>query len=124
MVRVSGVRLGGRDAPEGRDVGDVAQLGERLPCTEKVTGSSPVVSTNQQSQGGPSPVAGSGFGAGTRSAAEVLLVLASSPERSTGRSGSVYLDNCIASVWRRDASRVDGPASRRDVRLKLSDLHG
>jgi hypothetical protein len=25
--------------------GDVAQLGERLPCTEKVTGSSPVVST-------------------------------------------------------------------------------
>lgn len=25
--------------------GDVAQLGERLPCTEEVTGSSPVVST-------------------------------------------------------------------------------
>lgn len=26
-------------------IGDVAQLGERLPCTEEVTGSSPVVST-------------------------------------------------------------------------------
>jgi hypothetical protein len=30
-------------------IGDVAQLGERLPCTEKVTGSSPVVSTNIRS---------------------------------------------------------------------------
>jgi hypothetical protein len=29
-------------------IGDVAQLGERLPCTEKVTGSSPVVSTRHR----------------------------------------------------------------------------
>lgn len=42
----AGCGFEGRDAPGRRDVGDVAQLGERLPCTEKVTGSSPVVSTN------------------------------------------------------------------------------
>jgi hypothetical protein len=42
----AGYGFEGRDAPGRADVGDVAQLGERLPCTEKVTGSSPVVSTN------------------------------------------------------------------------------
>ena len=28
--------------------GDVAQLGERLPCTEEVSGSSPLISTRMQ----------------------------------------------------------------------------
>ena len=28
-----------------REYGDIAQLGERLPCTQEVTGSSPVIST-------------------------------------------------------------------------------
>ena len=29
-----------------REFGDIAQLGERLPCTQEVTGSIPVISTN------------------------------------------------------------------------------
>ncbi len=28
-----------------REFGDIAQLGERLPCTQEVTGSIPVIST-------------------------------------------------------------------------------
>jgi hypothetical protein len=46
-----GTRPRGTGAGEragGRGDGDVAQLGERLPCTEEVTGSSPVVSTSTQ----------------------------------------------------------------------------
>ena len=97
------------ETPDGS--GDVAQLGERLPCTEKVTGSSPVVSTRSR-RTGVSPAArrrrlrsrGSGLGAGTRSRTDVFLVLASSLERRTRRSGHVYLDNCIASARRCSAS--------------------
>ena len=43
--------------------GDVAQMGERLPCTEEVRGSSPLISTENGigERGGGSGVCGSLF---------------------------------------------------------------
>lgn len=67
----------GRDGGQGGPSGDVAQLGERLPCTQQVTGSIPVVSTKLQAV------------RLVRGAREGIM---HEPDGSRG----LHLDNCIA----------------------------
>ena len=40
-------RVGSSNLSSGTSFGDIAQLGERLPCTQKVRGSTPRISTIQ-----------------------------------------------------------------------------
>ena len=58
MLSVAGVAPEGRFRAAGADeFGELAQLGERLVCTQEVTGSSPVFSTRSwQRRGGGSEV--------------------------------------------------------------------
>ena len=41
--------------------GGLAQLGERLPCKQEVSGSIPLISTKRSAKGGPGKAQRSGF---------------------------------------------------------------